>query len=99
MLATNEVLLDEFSKDFYMYYDVLQADRRDKDGGQMLTLLENRTCPSGIEEERGAGNCYDHGADYSLPRENPGCISLTIQVEATARDFVPHTHWVPFTAT
>lgn len=83
MPATNEVLLDEFSKDFYVCYNVLLANGRDKDGGQMVKLLENRTCPSGIEE-RGAGNCYDQGADSSLPTENPGCISLTIQVEATA---------------
>ena len=49
MPATNEVLLDEFSKDFYVCYNVLLANGRDKDGGQMIKLLENRTCPSGLE--------------------------------------------------
>ena len=66
-----------------MSYDVLQANGRDKDGGQMIKLLENRTCPSGIEE--GGLAIVNTRADSSLPRENPGCISLTIQVEATAK--------------
>ena len=67
-----------------MSYDVLQANGRDKDGGQMIKLLENRTCSSGIEE--GVLAIVMTRADSSLPRENPGCISLTIQMEATAKD-------------
>ena len=72
MPATNEVLLDEFSKDFYVCYDVLQADRRDKDGGQMLTLLENRTCPSGIEEERGLAIVTTMGQILPCPGKTQG---------------------------
>ena len=67
-----------------MSYYVLQANGRDKDGGQMIKLLENRTCLFGIDE-RGPAIIMTR-ADSSLPRENPGYISLTIQVEATAKD-------------
>ena len=33
-----------------MCYNILQSNGGDKDSGQMIIPVENRTCPSGLEE-------------------------------------------------
>lgn len=43
--------------EFVMCYNALQANRKNKDGSQMIIPVENRMCSPGLEE-REVGNCY-----------------------------------------
>lgn len=43
-------MLGEFSKDFFVCYNILQANGGNKDGGQMIKPVGNRMHLSGLEQ-------------------------------------------------
>ena len=93
MPAVIEALLGKLSKSFYVCYDVLQANGGDKDGGQMIIPVENRTCPSGLEE-RGLAVLVTVGGFFSGLRKTQGAAA-----QPHGQGYEPHNHWVPFRAT
>lgn len=54
-------LLGKFSKSFYGCYYLLQVTGGNKDSGQMIEPVKNRTCPSSLEERE-----VDHFSNLTL---------------------------------
>lgn len=54
MLAIIQDLLGEFSKSFYVCYNVLQANRGNKDGSQMIVPVRNKMYLPGLEDREAA---------------------------------------------
>lgn len=59
LLAITEDSLGECTKGLYVYYNTLQANGGDKDHGRWsIVPVENRTCPSRLEESEVGNFCY-----------------------------------------